>query len=144
LAAAALLFVAAWWFQGYMDNLPTDSGQQMLSSTQDVIAEFVHVLYCSVALLGLLAAYWLRLGRIIARAAQYPLPQMRLFHDMRILRGEAKRKYARRLRISAVLALVFAAVLLGAALVLPRNIAREHPILFQQGAPAPGSAGHAA
>jgi hypothetical protein len=64
------------------------------------------------------------------------MPQMRLFHDMRIVRGEAKRKQARRARQSAVAALAGAAVLFSAAVVLPRRIVSEHPILFRQEAPA--------
>jgi len=143
-AGGAALLGVAWWFQNYMDNLPTDSGRQMLDSTQDVIDEFVRVLNVSAALLVLLAAYWFRQGRTIAVAPQYPMPQMRLFHDMRILRGETKRKYARRMLYSAAVALVLAALLLDAALLLPASNARAHPLLYQQSTPAAnGAAGHA-
>jgi len=140
LAGAVVLLGMSWWFQAYLDDMPTDSGQEMVQSTRDVIAEFLRVLYGGSVLLGLLAAYWFQLGRTIEAAPQYPLPQMRLFHDMRILRGEAKRKYARRTRYSAAVALVLAALLLGTALVLPHSIASDHPILYRQSAPAAGSA----
>lgn len=137
----AVLSGIAWWFHGYLDNLPVESGQQMAASTRDVIAEFVHALYGSAILLGLLAAYWFRLGSRIEAAPQYPLPQMRLFHDMRILRGDAKRRQARRSRYSAVAALAGAAVLLGAAVVLPQRMASAHPVLFQQADAAAGGSG---
>jgi len=135
-AGLAVLLGLAWWFNNHLDNMPVESTQQMRESTQAVIDEFVHALYASVVLLGLLAAYWFRLGRRIEAAPQYPMPQMRLFHDMRIVRGEAKRKQARRARQSAVAALAGAAVLFSAAVVLPRRIVSEHPILFRQEAPA--------
>jgi hypothetical protein len=131
-----LLLTLAWWFQGHLDNLSVDTTEQLKESTFEVIDNFTHALYCSAVLLGLLAIYWLRLGRRIDAAPQYPMPQMRLFHDMRIVRGEAKRRQARRARQSAIAAMVGAAVLLGTAVVLPRRIASEHPILFQQAAPA--------
>ena len=135
-AGLAALLIVAWWFQGHLDNLPVETTQQLKESTFVVIDNFTHALYGSAVLLGLLAIYWLRLGRRIDAAPQYPTPQMRLFHDMRIVRGEAKRKQARRARQSAVAALVGAAVLFSAAVVLPRRIASEHPILFRQEAPA--------
>ena len=135
-AGLAVLLGLAWWFNDHLDNMPVESTQQMRESTQAVIDEFVHALYASIALLGLLAAYWFRLGRRIEAAPQYPMPQMRLFHDMRIVRGEAKRRQARRARQSAVAAVAGAAVLLGAAVILPRRIVSEHPILFRQEAPA--------
>lgn len=144
-AGIAVLLGLAWWFHDYLDNLPVESAQQMRASTHDVIGQFVHALYGSAVLLGLLATYWFQLGRRIAAAPQYPLPQMRLFHDMRILRGEAKRRQALRTRISAVVALMAAVALLCAAVVLPRRIASEYPIVFQPETPAAnsGAAGHA-
>src|SRR5882757_3341375 len=132
----AVLLGIAWWFHGYLDNLPVESGQQMAASTRDVVAELVHALYGSAVLLGLLAAYWFRLGSRIAAAPQYPLPQMRLFHDMRILRGAAKRRQVFRTRISAAVALAAALALLCTAVMLPRRIASQYPIVFQPEAPA--------
>ena len=131
-AGVVVLLGLAWWFHGYLATRPVESVQQMKASTHDVINQFVHALYGSAALLGLLAAYWFRLGRRIDAAPQYPLPQMRLFHDMRIVRGEAKRRQARRARQSAIAAVAGAAVLLCAAVVLPRRIASQHPVLFQE------------
>ena len=144
-AGIAVLLGLAWWFNGYLDTLPVESARQMRASTRDVISQFVHALYGSAVLLGLLAAYWFQLGRRIAAAPQYPLPQMRLFHDMRIQRGEAKRRQVRRTRIAAAVALGAALALLYAAVVLPRRIASEHPIVFQPETPAAdsGAAGHA-
>jgi hypothetical protein len=139
----AVLLGTAWWFHGYLDNLPVESGRQMAASTRDVVAELVHALYGSAVLLGLLAAYWFRLGSRIAAAPQYPLPQMRLFHDMRILRGAAKQRQARRTRHSACAALAGAAALLVAAVVLPQRIASAHPLLFQQADAAAESGGAA-
>ena len=135
-AGLVVLLGLAWWFDNHLDNMPVETPQQMLESTQAVIDEFVHALYASVVLLGLLAAYWFRLGRRIDAVPQYPMPQMRLFHDMRIVRGEAKHRQARHARQSAVAAVAGAAVLLGAAVVLPRRIVGEHPILFRYEAPA--------
>ena len=139
-AGLAVFLGFAWWFDDYMNNLPVETAQQMKASTQDVIDEFVRALYASAALLGLLAFYWFQLGRRIEAAPQYPMPHMRLFHDMRILRGEAKRKQARRSRYSAIAALAIAALLLGGALYLPRRIVTQHPFLFPQAAPAASGA----
>ncbi len=136
-AGLAVLLGLAWWFDDYMNNLPVETAQQMKASTQDVIDEFVRALYASAALLGLLACYWFQLGRRIEAAPQYPMPQMRLFHDMRILRGEAKRRQARRSRHSAIAALAIAVLLLGAALYVPHRVVSEHPFLFRQAAPRP-------
>ncbi len=136
LAGAAVLYALYWWFQGYTEDLPMVSDENLRDSTQDVIDEFVRVLYGAACLLAILAAYWFRLAQTIASAAQYPLPQMRLFHDMRILRGEAKRKYVRRMRYSAGIALALALLLLGAAVEMPLSVVRQHPALFQQGAAA--------
>ena len=143
-AGVAVLLGLAWWFNDYLNNLPVESAQQMKESTQAVVDEFVHALYASAVLMGLLAAYWFRLGRRIEAAPQYPMPQMRLFHDMRILRGEAKRRQARRSRHSAIAALAIAVLLLGAALYMPHRVVSEHPFLFRQASPpVAGTAAHA-
>ena len=140
----AVLLGLAWWFDGYLDNLPVETTQQMKESTQAVVDEFVHVLYASAVLMGLLAAYWFQLSRRIEASPQYPMPQMRLFHDMRILRGEAKRRQARRSRLGAIAALAIAVLLLGAALYVPHRVVSEHPFLFRQVSPAvPAAAPHA-
>lgn len=136
-----LLLGMAWWYHGYLDTLPVESSQQMIASTRDVFEQLERVLCGSALLLALLAVYWFRLARTVALAAQYPLPQMRLFHDMRILRGAAKDAYARRARYSGAGAALLAMLLLGAALLLAVRGASQHPLLFNPEAPAAG-AGH--
>ena len=135
-AGIAALLALGWWFHGYLDTLPTDTSQQMIASTHDVIAQLVRVSYCGTMLFALLAAYWFRVARAVDAVPQYPPPQMKLFHDMHILRGEAKRAYARRNRSGAVLALVLSLLSLAAALLLPHRAASDHPLLYQQTPPA--------
>jgi hypothetical protein len=99
------------------------------------------VLYACAVLLAGLALYWFRLGRRIHAAPQYPLPQMRLFHDMRIVTGAAKQAQARRSYSKAGVAALAAALLLVRAVLLPQQFATQHPILFD---PALNPQGHGA
>lgn len=130
LSGLAALGLLGWWFHHYLDSLPMDDSGMMRRSTLAVMHAMAAVLYGCAALLGALAAYWLLLGRRIQAAAQYPLPQMRLFHDMRILTGAAKRAQARRSFSKAGAAALVAAVLLVRAVLLPHQFAADHPVLF--------------
>jgi hypothetical protein len=130
LAGVVLLGLLGWWFHAYLDRLPMDDSGMMRRSTLAVMHAMAAVLYGCAALLAGLALNWLLLGRRIQAAQQYPLPQMRLFHDMRIVTGAAKRAQARRSFSKAGAAALVAALLLVRAVLLPQQFAREHPILF--------------
>jgi hypothetical protein len=130
LAGIALLGLIGWWFNGYLYNLPMDDSGKMRESTLAVMHAMDAVLYGCAALLGGLALNWLRLGFRIQAATQYPLPQMRLFHDMRIVTGAAKRAQARRSFFKAGAAVVVGTLLLVRAVLLPQQFVAEHPVLF--------------
>jgi hypothetical protein len=130
LSGLAALGLLGGWFHHYLDNLPMDDSGLMRRSSLAVMHAMAAVLYGCAALLGGLGLYWFRLGRRIQAAAQYPLPQMRLFHDMRIVTGAAKRAQARRSFSKAGIAAVVAALLLVRAVLLPHQFAVQHPILF--------------
>lgn len=138
LAGAALLGLLGWWFHAYLDNLPMDDSGLMRRSTLAVMHAMDAVLYGCAALLAALALYWFRLGRRIQAAAQYPLPRMRLFHDMRIVTGAAKRAQARRSYSKAAAAALAAGLLLVRAVLLPQQFASQHPILFDPALTAHG------
>jgi hypothetical protein len=128
-----ILFAARWSFLAYLDSLAVESTRQMLASSK-LVGELIDaVLYCCAALLGGLSWYWHRLAGKIGRAARYPFEQARLFHDMRILRGEAKAVYVRRTLRMAWLMCGAAALVLAAALAQPLYLARIHPIVAQGG-----------
>jgi hypothetical protein len=143
LGVGALLLLA-WWFHGYLDNLPVESGQQMIESTQEVIDEIQRVLYCAAALFAVLAAYWMQRGRSVDAVPQYPPPEMLLFHDMLILRGQAKHRYARRLYGSAVVGGLLAGLMLVAAVLVPRKFQQDNPVLFAPQSHPPAAAPAAA
>jgi hypothetical protein len=130
LCGLGLLAALGWWFHGYLDHLSMDDSGQMRHSTLSVMYAMDAVLYGCAALLGGLALYWFRLGRRIQSAPQYPLPQMRLFHDMRIVTGAAKQVQARRAVFKAAFAAVMAILLLLRAVQLPQQFTAEHPVLF--------------
>ncbi len=129
------LYALSRGFNHYLDNLPTDSTGQMRHSSLAVLAALEFCLYAGGILLAALAAYWYRVSRVMRIAPQYPLPQMRLFHDMRILTGAAKQARQRRLSRSALLAAIGAVAALAAALYAPRHEAQAHPIIFDQSLP---------
>jgi len=133
--AGGALYGLSRCFSAYLEHLPMDSTSQMRGSSVAVLAALQLCLYAGAALLAALALYWQRVSRRMQAAPQYPLPQMRLFHDMPILAGAAKQARVRRLRRGAVLAGVGALAALAAALYAPRHEARAHPILFDQTLP---------
>ena len=130
LSGMVLLCLLGWWFHHYLDQLPMDDSGTMRRSTLAVLRAMDAVLYGCAALLGGLAIHWFLLGRRIQAAAQYPLPQMRLFHDMRIVTGAAKRAQARRSFSKAGAAVLVAGLLVVRALLLPQQFATQHPVLF--------------
>ncbi len=107
----------------------------MRASSRAVLAALQLCLYAGAGLLGVLALYWHRVSRIMRAAAQYPLPQMRLFHDMRVLSGAAKQARERWLRRGATLAAAGAVVALASAVWLPHQAMREHPLAFDPSLP---------
>ena len=129
------LFALSRWFSAYLEHLPTDSTGQMRSSSLAVLAALEFCLYAGAALLAVLALYWYGTSRRMQAAPRYPLPRMRLFHDMRVLAGAAKQARVRRLRRGALLAAAGAAVSLSAAAYAPRYEARVHPIIFDKSLP---------
>jgi hypothetical protein len=135
LAGLGALSTLGYWFHNYLEHLPTDSTGQMRNSSLAVLAALQIGLYGGGAMLAALAVYWLRLSRRIQVAARYPLPQMRLFHDMTILTGTDKQAYARRMRRGAVLAACGAAATLAWAAWAPQREAAIHPILFDRSLP---------
>jgi hypothetical protein len=135
LAGLVALGGLSHWFQHYLDHLPVETAGQRLASTEAVIAALDGVLYACALMLAGLAWYWWRLGRRIRTAPQYPLPQMRLFHDMRVVTGAAQQAYARRTVRTAAAAVLGAALVLGAAIGIPRYFAAQHPFLFGKAKP---------
>ncbi|HZR38055.1 MAG TPA: hypothetical protein VFA75_21975 [Nevskia sp.] len=131
----AALYLLSRWFGHYLEHLPVDSTGQMRASGRAVLAALQLCLYAGAGLLAALALYWHRVSRIMRAAAQYPPPQMRLFHDMRILRGEAKQARERWLRRGAVLAAAGAAAALASAVWMPRQAMRQHPLAFDPALP---------
>jgi hypothetical protein len=131
----AALYALSRGFSHYLEHLPMDSTGQMRNSSVAVLAALEFCLYAGAALLLALALYWHRVSRRMQAATQYPLPQMRLFHDMPILTGAAKQARVRRLRRGALLAATTALAALAAALYAPRHEARTHPVLFDQTLP---------
>ncbi|MDR3415052.1 MAG: hypothetical protein P4L83_02605 [Nevskia sp.] len=140
LVCAGLLFGGWHWFQSYLDRLPVETPEQMGTSARLVAAVLDGVLYGCALLLAGLALYWLRQSRIIAAAASYPLPHMRLFHDMKILSGAAKQAQARRSRRLGIVGAAGALLLLCAAALLPSYLTRLHPLLVPGAAPPDAAA----
>ena len=118
------------WFGGYLERLPVEDAAQMRGSTLEVVKQLQRALLaCALLLCGLAVYWWLR-ARAIARVPRYPMPHMRLFHDMRIAEGEVKRRIALRTFSAAVAAGASGTLLFAAALWLPRHAAAMHPALF--------------
>lgn len=132
---AAALYALSHGFSAYLDHLPTDSTGQMRQSSVAVLAAIRFSLYGAGALLAMLALYWFSVSRRMHAAERYPLPQMRLFHDMRVLRGAAKQARVRQLRLGAALAAAAAVVALGAGAWYTQRQAQAHPVLFDQSQP---------
>lgn len=132
---AGALFALSRWFSVYLDHLPMESTGQMRASSLAVLAALEFCLYASGALLAALALYWYRVSGRMQGALQYPLPQMRLFHDMRILTGAAKQARVRHLRRGALLAASAAVAAFSAAVYAPRHEAKAHPIIFDKSLP---------
>ena len=110
LAAAAVAW--AWHlFRGYLDALVVNSTGQLVESAGRVADLLVWVLLGGAFLLALLAAFWGRLARRIVAAGRYPFAGARLFHDMRILRGDAAAGYAHRTARNAWLALALLSII---------------------------------
>jgi hypothetical protein len=131
----AALYVLSRGFGVYLDHLPIESTGQMRASSRAVLMAMALCLYAGAFLLGALALYWHRVSRVMQAAPRYPLPQMRLFHDMRILSGAAKQARVRALRLGALLAAAGAAAALVLALWMPRHEMRDHPMAFDPALP---------
>jgi hypothetical protein len=130
-----VLFALSRGFGFYLDHLPMDSTGQMRASGRAVLMAMDLCLYAAAVLLGALALYWHRVGRVMQAAPQYPLPQMRLFHDMRILSGAGKQARARRLHRGTLLAAAGAALALVLAVWMPRDEMRRHPMALDPSLP---------
>lgn len=132
---AAMVYALSRGFNHYLDHLPVESTGQMRASSRAVLMAMELSCYAGAALLAALALYWHRVSRVMQAAPQYPLPQMRLFHDMRILRGPAKQARVRGLRRGALLAAAGAAAALALAVWAPRHEMQRHPLAFDPALP---------
>jgi hypothetical protein len=144
LALVALILAAVgllgWWYHGYLDELPMDSAAQVRDSVARPLSTLSDVLIGMALLFLLYGVYLLQRQREVQAVAQYPQPHMRLFHDMRILEGEAKRRHARGLAQRAVLCLLLSAGLFGGDRYWLHQQAAAHPrLLAPADAPPPGS-----
>ena len=109
LAVVAAIVAAAlgwWWLQQWLDSLaglPVEAAKARLLIA---LASCLGLLCVSVLALS---AYFWRLGAQVVSQGQFPLPGARVVRDMRMVRGEAARRYGRGLQFFGVALLIASA-----------------------------------